>query len=401
MIYFLMHENTRLALFTYDGIGISSVRVSATARFKLPLFKNDHISIEKKLYLWFLSRCIPVTRKGIQLELHRMNRVNALKYLAENLALSLVDHYWICPVNSQYNWENINLYTNAFKSSFSLNLYRDHGTLVPNAALRGDLQKKWIIDQYGNRLLVKGNYNNTCRQSLCKVLATEIHQRQNRFEYVPYNLIRISADDQIITGCSCPNFTSPTTEFIPAFDLLDSVKVAGDTSYYEAYISLCAQNGIPEKYMRSFMEYQTLTDFIISNTDRHLNNFGVIRDSDSFRFLKPAPIFDSGNSMFYNTGRIKTGNELLNIPVTSFKKFEVKLLEYVTDPTLVNLDALPTADEVQDLFSIDTESEPDVPAKLAKAYSAKIDFLRQLQGGTKIYSYSYLNSHGIHLKAEV
>lgn len=35
-----------------------------------------------------------------------------------------------------------------------------------------------------------------------------------------------------------------------------------------------------------------LTDFVISNTDEHLLNFGVLRDADTMKLIGPAPIFD-------------------------------------------------------------------------------------------------------------
>ena len=41
-------------------------------------------------------------------------------------------------------------------------------------------------------------------------------------------------------------------------------------------------------------------DALIHNTDRHLNNFGVLVDNESNRILGPAPLFDHGNSLFYN-----------------------------------------------------------------------------------------------------
>ena len=73
-------------------------------------------------------------------------------------------------------------------STYSLDLRDDKKSIagktnfVPSASLKGDLKKKWIIDEFGIRRLVKGNYNNTCKQSLCEVLATEIHKRQDKFE---------------------------------------------------------------------------------------------------------------------------------------------------------------------------------------------------------------------------
>ena len=76
----------------------------------------------------------------------------------------------------------------------------------------------------GVRRLVKGNASKSCRQSICEVIATEIHKRQGRFEYTPYSLIEISSDNRIITGCKCPNFTSIYTEFIPAISIIESIK---------------------------------------------------------------------------------------------------------------------------------------------------------------------------------
>ena len=150
-------------------------------------------------------------------------------------------------------------------------------------------------------------------------------------------------------------------------------------------------------FMREFMEYQILTDFIITNTDRHLNNFGIIRDSRTQRFLKPAPIFDSGNSMFYNTSYIKTGYDLLDIEITSFKKREVELLQYVSNPMLVNISKLPSIDEVYQLFMKDSSANDEATLdKLTKAYQRKVEFLQEFQSGVKIFSYDYLKKHKVH-----
>lgn len=43
-----------------------------------------------------------------------------------------------------------------------------------------------------------------------------------------------------------------------------------------------------------------MTDYLLSNTDRHMNNISVVRNPDTLEILGMAPIYDSGNSMFYN-----------------------------------------------------------------------------------------------------
>lgn len=43
------------------------------------------------------------------------------------------------------------------------------------------------------------------------------------------------------------------------------------------------------------------SDFVMTNTDRHLLNFGVRRYTETLQFVDLSPYFDIGNSMFFNT----------------------------------------------------------------------------------------------------
>ncbi len=100
------------------------------------------------------------------------------------------------------------------------------------------------------------------------------------------------------------------------------------------------------------MDYQIMTDFIISNTDEHLMNFGVLRDADTMQFIGPAPIFDSGNSMFFKDDWTIPYSRagLLERPITSFYKTEDKILAKVRDRKVVKLDLLPSPAEVKDFY---------------------------------------------------
>lgn len=40
-----------------------------------------------------------------------------------------------------------------------------------------------------------------------------------------------------------------------------------------------------------------ILDYLIMNEDRHLNNFGIIRDVNTLKWLDVAPIFDNGMSL--------------------------------------------------------------------------------------------------------
>ena len=45
-----------------------------------------------------------------------------------------------------------------------------------------------------------------------------------------------------------------------------------------------------------------MIDYIIQNTDRHLGNFGFIRNVETGKFIGPAPLFDNGTA-FWNTAK--------------------------------------------------------------------------------------------------
>lgn len=129
-----------------------------------------------------------------------------------------------------------------------------------------------------------------------EAFATYLHDLQETaIPYVSY-LVGHTEDNGLY--CRCDAFTSDSVELVSAYEVIEGSKQQNDKSVYDNYIRICAELGIEEQQIRNFMDYQTLTDFIISNTDEHLGNFGILRDSNTMQYLGPAPIYDSGNSMF-------------------------------------------------------------------------------------------------------
>ena len=151
-------------------------------------------------------------------------------------------------------------------------------------------------------------------------------------------------------------------------------------SMYEHFIAVCAEYGLDENSTRTFLEYQILTDFILTNIDRHLNNFGVLRDTNTLKFIGMAPIFDSGNSMFWQNPRLAEQDDLLQISINSFRKTEFQLLKYVQNPSLVDLNLLPDENELYAIYSQD----PLISCldSILTGYRRKMEFLKQLQNKT-------------------
>ena len=116
------------------------------------------------------------------------------------------------------------------------------------------------------------------------------------------------------------------------------MKLRQNESYYYPLKKVCLDLGMEEQYFSDFMDYQIMTDYLMSNTDRHMNNIAVMRNPDTLQILGFAPIYDSGNSMFYNLPYEKLLQvKIDDIKTHSFIAKESKLLQYVKNRSLVDV----------------------------------------------------------------
>ena len=345
--YELMHKDDVVASLQLDDLSGAILKVTPSTNPELlPLGGSQGADSLRK---WWLRRAVPISQGNIAALLQQEGIPSTQSLLVRNLGLSLSDHYWIKPSGSELTWKDVSPFSNAF---ISLSEAASAQFYSPDAALQGDLIKKWLIVD-GTRCLLKGNRGANSQQSLNEVLASMLHEKQGFSNHVRYRPVKLigSASEQY--GCICEDFASETLEFIPAIDVVDSVKKDNAISTYEHFIHVCTERGLSEQDVRSFLEYQILTDFVLTNTDRHLNNFGVLRDSRTLKFIRMAPIFDSGNSMFWDAPRLPERSDCMEIMVNSFRRTEMELLKLVTDRSRVRMDLLPSREEIAELYAKD------------------------------------------------
>lgn len=377
--YYLMHRDDVVCSILIDPVSGAIMKVSAPKDPELlPLGGRIDSAMLRK---WWQRRAVPVSQGNIRRILERIG-ITPQNYLEQNLGLSLTDHYWIKPVEAEYGWQDVNLFTNDFRDAVGEMQLSGHiddvpelptDAFSPSSSVQGELRKKWIISD-GKRFLVKGNHGGNSQESLNEVIASLIHQRQGKQPFVTYSPLQIQEDHPFC--CICESFTTDEVEFIPAIDVVESVKKDNAISLYEHFIKVCSAHGLDDSSTRSFLEYQILTDFILTNTDRHLNNFGVLRDTNTLQFIGMAPIFDSGNSMFWQNPRLPERDDLTKIEVNSFRGKEMQLLEYVSDKNCVDLHLLPSTDELRAIYEVD----PLIPCvdSILLGYRKKIELLSTL-----------------------
>ena len=396
--YFLMHKDIRVCLMeiTEDG-NIANVRRNESASEHFPLGGQMN---NMKFHEWWRDRAIPKTRHGAKTALQKLGYTSTNSALVNNLALSLSDCYWIQPRDENLTWKDINLFTNDFVDSFGeITINRDHmidlrkETRFNCATSQGELQKKWCIDKKGRRYMIKGNYGQSYQQSLNEIFASTLHQQQDFKNYTPYSLVKLQVDGNMEgLGCLCYDFCSENIECISAWELLQTTKLKQNESYYYPFKKICLNLGMPEQEFNDFIDYQIMTDYLISNTDRHMNNIAVMRNPDTLELLGFAPIFDSGNSMFYNIPYENLSKiKFSEIKTHSFIEKECKLLQYVRNRSMVDID------KAQMDFSIYendiVERHIRIP-KLKDLYERKLGSLHAFQNGKDIWKdSSYQKSH--------
>lgn len=387
--YYLMHKNLPVCLMEISDDGsISRVRRNASAAEHFPLGGQMN---EMKFHEWWRDRAIPKTRHGAKTALQRLGYSSTGSALVNNLALSLTDCYWIQPRGEDLTWEEVNLFTNDFVDSFGeITINPDHDidlrtrTRFDCATSQGELQKKWCIDKDGRRYLVKGNYGLSYQQSINEVFASELHARQGFKNYTRYYLTKLRVEGgREGLGCLCYALCNDSVECISAWELLQTVKIRQNESYYYPLKQVCISLGMQEQSFTDFMDYEIMTDYLLTNTDRHMNNIAVLRDPDSLQLIGFAPIFDSGNSMFFNIPLTELPLLHLDQILThSFIAKEPRLLQYVHNRHLLDLDKARMDFSVYEQDVAERHSR--IPL-LKELYQRKLASLSAFQSGHDIW----------------
>lgn len=379
-IYELMRKDERVTLLLLNQTGgIEKCDYQNMNRKIAPL--QERICVDG-IQRWWSRRSVPLSQGKIRGILEQQGVSCPEEYLVKNLGLSLTDYYWIRPLDSELTWKMVSLYQNEFRGNLEIanKKVSDSKTMTytPDSTLQGELEKSWMLLDH-ERYLVKGNRDYLSTESINEVFASCLHQMQGYDNYSAYRLLKIKGSSYDY-GCCTQAFTSEQKEFVSAYAIVTSEIQRNDSSTYEHFIQVCGKHGIDKEQLRRDLEYQIMTDFIISNVDRHFNNVGILRDADDLHFLRMAPIFDSGKSLFVSEP-VPTEKELLKIKTTSFTGTELGLLKYVKDRSIVNVTKLPSAQILWNLYQKDSKMDEKRIRFVCDRYEKKIELFIRWQTG--------------------
>lgn len=273
----------------------------------LGLVDDDKNIDEDALSDWWEGRCLPDSRLNVEKILEAL-QLSKQELIINSLGLSLSDQYWVKPVGSGTSWEEVNFFQNEFSNKVGKLFFE--GTTQPDSdadSLRsfspdyssnGFLDKYWTIEE-GERVLVKGGHGAFYQQPYNEVVASNMLKKLSCKNYVPYTLAKTSKG----VVSKCHNFVTEDTEYVPASLIRRRLPLKKGDSYYSHFLRCCKELGFEQK-MKCALDYMLTFDYVIANEDRNYGNFGVIRNVETLKVLGVAPIFDNGNSLWYDKENI-------------------------------------------------------------------------------------------------
>lgn len=341
-----MHKRTAVAEIELDDATgfiqkINTVYAPEHLPVGVPVRRGD--ADRAALNEWWTDRSIPASRSGIREALETLDISSTKMLLVRCYGLSLSDQYWIRPECSGLTWDQINFFDNDFSDDIGDVLFGTNKKpnaldfSSPDNTSDGNLKKRWkIID--GKRCLVKGGSNPFRQQPFNEVIATGIMQRLG-IPHVPYTVIWNNGAPYSV----CEDFVSENTELIPAWRIIQTQKKDNSTSVYQHFVNCCEALGV--KDVVPFLDCMIVLDYLIANEDRHLNNFGLLRNAETLEWCGFAPIYDSGSSLGYDkvAGQIRAERDVECKP---FKKHHAEQLKLVSDFSWIDFDRLADVDKL-------------------------------------------------------
>lgn len=155
------------------------------------------------------------------------------------------------------------------------------------------LPKGWIIEN-DKRILIKGTYTRFEQEPFNEWLASQIC-KQLGFDYCNYIVDWYTVKQDKVIVSKCENFINQNEEIISAHDVFQSSKKENTINDYEHYVRILENHGILDA--RKKITEMFVVDYLMMNYDRHLKNFGIIRNVETLKWERVTPIFDTGQSM--------------------------------------------------------------------------------------------------------
>lgn len=236
------------------------------------------------LHHWLEKRAIDSHRTNSRL-LKKVLRLEERDDISTTLAVnavSITDTYWLKPVDSELTWEKVRFKENYFSElalKGDLSAFSQKPSRTPELTNIGSYEKCWKLENGKWWLYKRAN-----KQELFSELFIYELGKNMGFDMAHYE--------------AC-------VDCIRSLDFTEGAKVNFEAAYsyvgddedyvknYEVFTSI--REEMADRYLEML-----LLDSICLNVDRHTFNYGLLRDVESGKVLKMAPLFDHNVALLSN-----------------------------------------------------------------------------------------------------
>lgn len=244
------------------------------------------------------SRVLPLDRdnaKKVYNALHlnqSPSQIEKAKISLSYKALCLQDNYWVKLENQSINWADVDLRQNSLNKAIAqIALHGDSITIngkiahTPEVSTLGAYAKCWKRDN-GELWLYKRGSNGD-KEARVEVEVSNILAKTN-VRHLPY----YNASSNGVYCCRCKCMTDQVISMLSGSD----------------YISYCSTIGVDWKQNLIKLDPQgfyhmLIVDYLISNPDRHLLNWGLFYNCTTMQLLGLHPLYDHNNA--FDSGVMK------------------------------------------------------------------------------------------------
>jgi hypothetical protein len=374
-----MHKEERVLDFSLDDYGNFNNIYDIYDKAQIPFgvhVDNVHGKF-RELNLWWNSRALPEQRLRFSNSLLKYDIHNSKELLAKGLGLSLTDQYWIKPYNQELLWKDVNYFANEYSNKLGLMFLKNdvdvdlqqEDFLTPDTSVGGNLEKRWE-KRSGISYLLKSGSGFSQQEPINEAFISLIYKTIDTIPFVEYEIER--QGNYFLSVCK--DFITSDTEFIPAYFVINEEKKKNDISYLEQYKNICKEKGLEN--IDVFLDTMLTIDYIVANQDRHLNNLGIIRDANTLEWISPAPVFDNGNSLWFNipTADIKGNGE---VKTTSFYDTDEQMLKHIEKlPDLDYIKIKGLSEKLSQLLT-DANMDSERVTRICEGFEYRVDVIRE------------------------
>lgn len=200
-------------------------------------------------------------------------------------AVSVLDSYWLKLEGDSKNWESVDVKRNPLNEVIAqvalhgLSLTLQGSLITPELTTNGAYAKAWRRHSDGNLWLYKLGYKGSW-ESKIEVMCSNLLDKMN-VSHVHYE----AGEDAGKYVCMCPCITDTTHHILSGME----------------FIAYCHVNGLD--YVKELMKLDSdgiykmwIVDYLISNRDRHGQNWGLFYNPDTMELISTHPLFDHNNA---------------------------------------------------------------------------------------------------------